>query len=212
MISLLSKKREDSKTSEELKEEGNIPAVLYGSKIDNVSLSISLKDFESVLQKAGESTMIELEVDGKKFNVFIHDVQSNVITGKPMHVDFFQPSLTEEIELSVPLIFEGQSEAVNSLGGTLVKHLFEIEIKSLPQNAPAHIKVNIDKLKTFEDDIFVKDLEIPSNVKVVRNLDEVVATVSSVTKVEEELEKPIEEKVDEVEKIEKKQKEEPVEE
>ena len=212
MISLSSKKREDSKTSEELKAEGNIPAVLYGSKIDNISLSVSLKDFESVLQKAGESTMIELEVDGKKFNVFIHDVQSDVITGKPMHVDFFQPSLTEEIELSVPLIFEGQSEAVNSLGGTLVKHLFEIEIKSLPQNAPAHIKVSINKLKTFEDDIFVKDLEIPSNVKVLRDLDEIVATVSSVTKVEEELEKPIEEKVDEVEKIEKKQKEEPVEE
>jgi large subunit ribosomal protein L25 len=213
MISLLAKIREKSdKVLDKIRKEGDIPAVLYGSETKNTVLSISLKDFESIYQKAGESTMIELKVGDKKFSVFIHEIQYDVVTGKPIHVDFFQPSLTEEIQLNVPLVFEGESEAVNTLGGTLVKHLFELEVKSLPQNIPGQIKVNIDKLKTFEDEIFIKDLEIPANVKVLRDLNEIVATVSSVAKVEEELEKPIEEKVEDVEKVEKKKKEEEVEE
>ncbi|MBU0547095.1 MAG: 50S ribosomal protein L25 [Patescibacteria group bacterium] len=208
MISLSSKIREISgKGLEKLRNEGEIPAVLYGSETKNTSLSVSSKDFQKVYQDAGENTMIELGVNDKKFVVFIHQVQHDVVTGKPIHVDFFQPSLTEEIELNIPLVFEGESEAVDTLGGTLVKHLFELEVKSLPQNIPGEIKVDITKLKTLEDEIFVKDLKIPVNVKVIREPDEIIATISSVAEVEEELEKPLEEKVEDVEKIEKKQKE-----
>jgi large subunit ribosomal protein L25 len=209
MIPLSSEVRETlGKGLEKLRKGGEIPAVLYGSEVKNTALTINLKEFEKVYQEAGENTMIELRIGDKKFMVFIHQVQHDVITGKPIHVDFFQPSLTEEIQLNVPLVFEGESEAVNTLGGTLVKHLFELEVKSLPQNIPSQIKVSIDKLKTFEDEIFVKDLEIPADVKVLREPNEIVVTVSSIAKVEEELEKPIEEKVEDVEKVEKKQKEE----
>jgi len=209
MISLSSKIRETSgKGLEKLRKGGEIPAVLYGSGAKNTALTINLKEFEKIYQEAGENTMIELKIGDKKSMVFIHQVQHHVVTGKPIHVDFFQPSLTEEIQLNVPLVFEGESEAVNTLGGTLVKHLFELEVKSLPQNIPSQIKVNINKLKTFGDEIFVKDLDIPADVKVLREPNEIVATVSSIAKVEEELEKPIEEKVEDVEKVEKKQKEE----
>jgi len=105
------------------------------------------------------------------------------------------------------LVFEGESEAVNNLGGTLVKNLFEIEVKSLPQNIPSQIKVDIGKLNTLEDEIFVRDLIVPENVELLREPDEIVATISVPEKVEEELEKPIEEKVEEVERVEKKKEE-----
>ncbi len=212
MISLSVKIRETKgrgKGLDELRERNMVPAVLYGPKKENTLLSVGLKEFEKVYQEAGENTLIGLEIEGKDSaeTVLIHQVQSDPITGKPVHIDFFQPLLTEEIETEVPLVFEGESEAVNNLGGTLVKNLFEIEVKSLPQNIPSQIKVDIGKLNTLEDEIFVRDLIVPENVELLREPDEIVATISVPEKVEEELEKPIEEKVEEVEKVEKKKEE-----
>jgi large subunit ribosomal protein L25 len=199
MLTLLTKVRQAS----DVRKEGMIPAVLYGSQIESLSLKLDLKEFEKVYKEAGKNTLVELKIEGgnKEFLVLIYQVQFDVISGQPIHIDFFQPSLKEKTEAKVPLVFEGESLAVSDLDGTLVKNIFELEIKALPQDFPKEIKVNIDRLKTFDDEVLVKDLEIPENVEVLRKPDEVVATVSRPEKVEEELEKPIEEKVEEVEKV-----------
>jgi large subunit ribosomal protein L25 len=88
----------------------------------------------------------------------------------------------------------------------LVKNIHELEVKALPQNLPHEIKVNLEKLKTFEDNILVKDLEIPQGVKIMKGPEEIVVLVSQKVKVEEELSKPVEEKVEEVGKSEEKKK------
>ena len=90
------------------------------------------------------------------------------------------------------------------MGGTLIKEIQELEVKALPEKLPHEIKVNIENLKTFEDEILIKDLKLPEGVKIQREPDEIVAVVTPPEKVEEELEKPIEEKVEEVEKVEEK--------
>ena len=187
-----------------LRKKGKIPGILYGPKIKNLSLELDLKDFENVYLEAGESSLISLEAAGKKFLVLIHKVDFNVLSRKPIHVDFYQPNLDKEITVAIPLFFEGEAKAVKDLGGTLVKNIHELEVKALPQNLPHEIKVNIEKLATFEDNILVKDLVLPQEVKVLKNPDEIVALVSSPQKVEEELSKPIEEKVEEVAKVEEK--------
>lgn len=215
MLTIGAKIRQDlKKQTKELKEQGILPAVLYGPKIKNLILELDLKEFEKLYQSAGESTLISLEVSDdkgtkkEKFPVLIHDTQRDPLSGKLIHVDFYQPILTEEVEISVPLVFEGMSLAVKEAGGTLLKEIHEIKIKALPQNLPHDIKVNIEGLKTFEDEILVKDLTIPPDVKILREPNEIVAVVVPPAKVEEELEKPIEEKVEEVEKVEtKKEKE-----
>ncbi|GAI04247.1 unnamed protein product, partial [marine sediment metagenome] len=107
-----------------------------------------------------------------------------------------------------PLVFEGEAPALKDLGGTLVRNIHEVEVKALPQNLPHEIKVNIDKLKTFKDNILIKDLVIAKEVKIQRDSEEIVALVTEPEKVEEELEKPVEEKVEEVEKVEEKREEE----
>ena len=200
MLTLLAKIRQAS----DVRKENIVPAVLYGSEIESLSLKLDLKEFEKVYQEAGKNTLVELKIEGgnKEFLVLIYQVQFDVIGGHPIHIDFFQPSLKEKTEAKVPLVFEGESLAVSDLDGTLVKNIFELEIKALPQDFPKEIKVNIDRLKTFNDEVLVKDLEIPENIEVLKGLDEVIVMVSRPEKVEEELEKPIEEKVEEVEKVE----------
>ncbi len=208
MLSLSAKIRKDlGKKVKVLRQKGILPGVLYGPKIETRPLEIDLKEFEKIYKEAGESSLISLEVDKKKFLVLIHEVKLDPLTEKPTHVDFYQPRLEEEAEAMVPLVFEGEAPAVKDLGGTLVKNISEVEVKALPQNLPHEIKVNIDRLKTFEDSISIKDLIISKEVKILKEPKEVVVAVSPPEKVEEELEKPIEEKVEEVEKVEEKEKE-----
>ena len=202
MISLNAKIREISgKKVKKLREKGIVPAILYGPKIKNISLEVDSKAFDKVYREAGTSSLISLEVDKKKFMVLIHAVELDALSQRPVHVDFYQPRLDEEITANIPLVFEGEAPAVKELNGTFIRNIHEIEVRALPQNLPHEIKVNIDKLKTFEDNILVKDLIIPKEVRILKDPEETVAFVAEPEKIEEELEKPIEEKVEEVEKV-----------
>lgn len=216
MLTLAAKIRQDfGKKVKSLRKKGILPGVLYGPTRQKGGypkkaqpLELNEKQFEKVYKEAGESSLISLEVEGKRFPVLIHEIQLAPLTGKPIHVDFYQPALEEEVTVEVPLVFEGTSPAVKDLGGTLVKNISEIEVKAFLQNLPHEIKVNIENLKTFADNIKILDLKLPEGVKVQRSPEEIVAHVLAPVKVEEELVKPIEEKVEEVEKVEEKKKEE----
>jgi len=229
MLTLSAKIRKDlGKRAKSLRKKGILPGVLYGPKIKTATpLEINLKEFEKIYKDTGESSLISLEVDpltgsgqAKKFLVLIHELARHPLTEKPIHVDFYQPRLEEEIEARIPLIFEGETLAVKDLGGTLVKNISELIVKALPQNLPHEIKVNIEKLKTFGDSIKILDLKLPEGVKVQRSPEEIVAHVLAPGKVEEELVKPVETttppphppaslapKVEEVEKVEEKKEE-----
>jgi len=213
MIKLSAKiRRETGRKINAIKNAGKIPAVVYGPGVKNVLIEIDYKEFQKVFKEAGESSLISLRVEEEKEErpVLVHEIQKDSVSDSIIHIDFFQASLKEEVEANVPLVFEGVSLAVKDLGGTLVKHFSELEVKALPQNLPHEIKISIDELKTFEDHILVKDLILPEKVKVIAKADEIVVSVSRPAKVEEELAKPVEEKVEDVEKVEKEKKTEEV--
>lgn len=213
MISLLAKTREQlGKKTKSLKQQGQIPGVLYGPKVKNAVVQVDEKEFKKVFKEAGESSLIELSIEGQKEKkpVLVHRVQKDPISDKVIHIDFFQPALDEEVEVKIPLVFEGVAPAEKDLGGTLVKNMSEVEVKALPQNLPHEIKVAIDGLTTFEDHILVKDLIVPKDVKILKKPEEIVVSVSPPEKVEEELAKEIEEDVESVERVEKAKKTEEV--
>ena len=189
----------------ELRESGIVPAIIYGPKIKSIPLQVNLNDFEDVYNKVGETSLINLDIEGenKKFVVLIHDVETGPVDGKIIHVDFYQPNLEEKIEADIPIQFINESPAVKDLEGTLVKNIQEIPVKALPRDLPKEIEADISLLKNLNDELLVKDLNIPNNVEVLKDEKEIVAYVAPPENVEEELEKPIEEKVEEVEKVEK---------
>ena len=223
MLTLSSKIREViGKKTKNLRKKGILPAVLYGPKVKNLNLEVNLKDFEKILREVGESSLIKLQIAGlpagrqgdtkKEYSVLIHDIEREVIKGNPIHVDFYLPPATKEIVVKVPIIIEGEAKTCKELGGTLIKDIHEIEIKGLVQNLPKEIKVDISKLKTFADHILIGDLNLPQGVKTLKDSKEIVISVAPPEKIEEELAKPAEEKVEEVKVVEKEKKEEVVEE
>jgi len=199
MISLASQKRSKEEKTQGLRKEGWIPGVLYGPKTEGVLLKVAEKEFGKVYQEAGESSLIDLNVEGNPSPVLIREIQKEPLRGKTIHVDFYQPPLDRAIEVMVPLVFEGEALAVKDLGGTLSRNLQEVEVKALPQNLPHEIRVDTSSLATFVDKILVKDLTISADVEIVTDSEDTVAQVVPIEDVESELEKPVEEKVEEVE-------------
>ena len=151
MLTLLAKIRQISgKKTKTLRKKGILPAILYGPKIKSSSLEVDSKEFEKIYQEAGESSLVSLEVEGKKIPVLIHEIQRDPLTDKILHIDFYQASLKEKVEATIPLVFEGVAPVVKESGGTLVKNITEVEVKALPQNLPHKIEVKVNVLKTFE--------------------------------------------------------------
>lgn len=188
-----------------IRAEGLIPAVVYGPKFVNTSISMNYQDFVRLYNKHGETTLISLNIDGKATNVMIHDMELDPVTNKVVHVDFYAPEAGKKVHAAVPLNFIGESAAVRG-GANLVKVLHEIEVEALPENLPHSIDVDISKIATTDDVVTVGDLKLPTGVSTKLEADEVVA---SAVEVKEEVEvAPVDLTKIEVEKKGKKEEEE----
>ncbi len=161
-----------------LRKTGQLPAVLYGYNVENQAIEISEKDFAKAFKSAGETTLINLIVDGKSQPVLIHDVQHHYLNSRPIHVDFYAINMAEKIKVKVPLHFIGDAPAVKAMGGTLVRNLTEVEVECLPTNLPHAFEIDISSLETFENAIRVSDIKAGNNVTIMANLEEVVVTVA----------------------------------
>jgi len=162
-----------------VRNEGNIPGVIYGPKQEPISIALSKSVFEKVLKEAGESTVINLVGLGEEIEVLVHDVSFNGAKGGVEHVDFYALEKGKEITVHVPLEFVGEAPATKK-GGSLTKVLHEIEITCKPAALPQHIEVDVSSLDDFEKQIHVKDLVIPAGVTVLNDAEEVVALVQEV--------------------------------
>lgn len=163
-----------------------IPAEYYGRGVANKSLQIDYQTFRKLFRFAGTNTVIELNVDGKeKVNVLVHDLQRDPVSDLITHIDFVNVRMDEEIHTHIPLEFVGVSKAVKELGGILVHHLDEIEVKCLPKALVHNIEVSLDPLVDFHSFVRVKDIVLPPGITVLDNLEDVVVSASA-PRVEEE--------------------------
>ena len=202
MISLSAKKREVlGKKVEALREEGLIPAVLYGPGSDPIVLTVFKKEFDLAYKEAGESSLLSLVVGKDTTPVLIRDVQRHPLSGNLIHIDFYQPRLDVKIKIMVPLNFQGEAPAVKDFEGTLLQNMHEVEVSALPQELPSEITVDVSVLKTLEDRVLVENLQVDSKVEMIAEKDWIVAQVVPVENVEEELAKPVEDEAAAVEAV-----------
>jgi len=159
---------------------GSIPAILYGPELkENILLKINAGDFKKIYREAGETSLIDLESNGKKYPVLIYDYQNDPMTGEFIHVDFYSPNLKVEVEAEVPVELKGLAPAV-ALGGTLIHNLKILHVKALPSELPHKIEIDVSKLTTFEDFISVASVNLGDKVKIITNKDEIIASVVEV--------------------------------
>lgn len=190
-MKLIAEKREIlGKKVDSLRQQGLIPAELYGHGLENVHLTVLVKDFSRVFKEAGESTVVKLILGGKEFNVLINDFQKNPLTDEISHIDFYSVKMDEKITAKIPLKFINEPPAVKEKNGVLVKAMQEIEIEALPADLLHHIEVDLSNLSDIGMSIYVKDLKVNKEVKLLVNSETVVATITEMAK-EEVVAEPI---------------------
>lgn len=175
-----------------LRGKGQIPAVLYGKKMKTIPLLLDKREFLKLADRAGESTLINLEMSQKEpAKVLIRAIQKDPVSDDLLHVDLYKVDMAKEIQTEIPLEFVGASPAVEELEGNLITNKDAIKVSCLPDRLVPKIEVDVTSLKTFEDLIRVSDLTVPEGIKVLEEPDDIVAQVTP-PRSEEEL-KEIEE-------------------
>ncbi len=169
-----------------LRREGLLPAVLYGTGIEPISLELELFEASKVLSKMGSSTLVSLKVGRQTHQVLVREIQRDVIRRDIKHVDFLKVAMDVVIRASVPVELVGEALAVSELGGVLVSGLAVVEVEALPSDLPDRMVVDLELLVEIEDTITVSDLSFGEGVEVLTSMDEVLARV--IYQVEEEIE------------------------
>jgi large subunit ribosomal protein L25 len=171
-----------------LRRSGQIPAVLYGPKLEPVLLSVNIKDLENVL-KQGNAFQVILNLviqNGKKKTkaAMIRELQTHPVSGNFIHIDFYEIDMKRQIKVMVPVITTGQSVGVE-LGGMLNIVRREVELLCLPGDIPEAIEIDITDLD-IGDSIHIEDIPLGENVEIAADVNFTVVTVLS-PKVEEEV-------------------------
>ena len=187
-VVLEAEKRDVSQNLNVLRNSGKVPAVFYGKKEEPIAISVDSKKFMSIVEKEGANVIVELKFKDFSKPAIIKELQRHILTQAPNHIDFQSISLTEKIEIAVPIHVEGVADGVKNAGGTLEHVMREIKVKCLPTDMPSKISVDVTALKVG-DDITVEQLPKLNGVEYIHDSKAVVVTVIAQS-VEEE--KPVE--------------------
>lgn len=183
------------KKVKKLRQKGMLPAVLYGGDMPSQAITVIYKDFEKAYREAGESTLLELRMDGKPHTVLIYGITHDPLKGIPVHADFYAVRLDKTIRTRVLFEFKGESPAVKNEGGILIKVRQEVEVEALPQDLPHEITVDISALEAIGSRISLADIPVPKGVKILAEKEDVIVLVEAPRSEEElaEIERPPEE-------------------
>lgn len=170
-----------------LRREGKLPGVLYGHNFEATPIIMDLRQASKVLHAATGSSIVTIDLDGKEHAVIVREKQRNFIRGTLLHVDFLVISLTEKLRAHVSIELTGISSAVKDLNGLVVTGIDSLEVECFPQYLPEKILVDISSLVKIGDGLFVRDLQLDSNITILSHSDEQLVHITA-QKAEEEAE------------------------
>ena len=174
-----------------LRNQGLLPANIYGKKIKSEAVQVVNADFLKAYEEAGETVLIELRLNGDsnqavKKMVLIHNVQVDPVSDSPVHADFLQVNLKEKVTASVPIEVVGESPAEKVGKGTAVQQIDEVEVEALPTDLPEKFVVDISGLTEVDQAILIKDLNVDTKkVDVKLDREQIVVKVEELRKEEE---------------------------
>lgn len=164
-----------------LRRQGRVPAVLYGPKTENILLSVNPKDVEQILKKVSSgSAVLNLVIENGKAvtkSVMIKELQAHPVSGKFLHIDFYEIDMERKINVSVPVVVKGQSKGVE-LGGLLQIIRREIEVYCLPNEIPHSIEIDVTDLD-IGDSVHVDEIKLEGDVELAGDVNFTVVTVVS---------------------------------
>ena len=171
-----------------LRRQGVTPAHVFGHGIESLALQCDTTELKSIIAHAGETRLISLNIkgDNQPRNVFIREIQRDVISRQLLHIDFYQVKMGEKMEVEVPIVLVGEAPAMKGKGRMISHGITELSIECLPDKVPPQIEVDISILEEIEQAIQVKDIILDPDITVQADPEQLVVKITEVLVIEEE--------------------------
>jgi large subunit ribosomal protein L25 len=174
------------KKVKKIRKEGLIPSTIYSKGAESISIQFNFKEFSKIFAEAGESGLVELSLDNKKYPVLFKNPQYDPMDGFCLHIDCHKVNLKEKIKAAIVIELIGESEAIKA-GNILVSVTNEVEVEALPNDLPESFEVDISMLTETDQMITVADLTIDkTKVEMLTPNDTVIAKAEA-PRIEEEI-------------------------
>lgn len=164
------------KAAKLIRASGSIPAVMYDEEGKATSLTVDAVQFNKVWRNITATTLVTLDVEGKKYDAFIRDTEYNIISDAVLHADFFVVTNTKPLVRKFKIQYQGTPAGVLK-GGFMVKHVPEVKVKALPKDMPARVVVDVSAVN-IGDVLRVKDLQLGENVSILTPLESSLVSVA----------------------------------
>ena len=155
-ISVKSRENVGKSNTRALRNQGNVPCVLYGGE-KQVCFYAHENDFRKLVYTP-DVFIVELNIDGETKRAIMQDIQFHPVTDKILHIDFLEVFNDKEVTVSIPVILNGLAIGVRN-GGNLMFRRRKIITRGLVENLPDAIEINIEDIKIGQF-IYIKDIEV----------------------------------------------------
>ncbi|MCR5290627.1 MAG: 50S ribosomal protein L25 [Treponema sp.] len=170
------RKETGKKAAKQLRATGRLPAVMYNSKGESTMLDIDEVEFNKVWRNITPTTVITLDVEGKKADALIKDTEYNIRDDKVLHADFFEPAADQQLTVRMKVQFQGTPAGVLK-GGFLVKRTPDVVIKAAAKDLPQKVIIDISGINIGEA-FCVKDLNLGKGVSVLTPAETMLMSVA----------------------------------
>lgn len=159
----------------------NIPAIIYGPKIDPMMLCLETSEFDKIIRDKGTSGLfLNLKIQGeeevKSKVVMLKDLQMDTFGIEYLHVDFHQIDMDTLVTVSVPIVPVGISKGVKDGGGMLQIIRRELEVVCKPADTPESIEIDVADLD-IGDAFHVEEIDLGEAVEIPHDVNFTVITI-----------------------------------
>ncbi|TAH35981.1 MAG: 50S ribosomal protein L25 [Planctomycetota bacterium] len=157
-----------------LRRAGQLPAVVYGEGAEPAAVSLNAHEFEALLRH--HERVFQLDIDGRREKVLLHEIQWDALGDRPRHVDFLRISHHATVEVKVEIEFIGHPKGL-AKGGEFVKQMTELLVSCAPEAIPNSLPLKVGDLDVGST-VKVSDLALPAGVKALAPADALVCAVN----------------------------------
>lgn len=145
-LEIVGYKRQELGTSsaKAIREDGNVPCVLYGANMEPVHFYSPYILFRDLIYTS-DIYKVKLNIEGDEYEALMQDASFHPVNDMILHVDFMKINEGRAVKAEIPIRLEGLSVGVQK-GGKLVSKLRKVKVKSLPSNLPEYVSVDITNL------------------------------------------------------------------
>ncbi len=191
------KRVETGKKVKSLRNQGKLPAVIYGHELGSIPLTLDEKETVHTISNVSGSTLLTIQLEGQEHAALVREIQRDYLKNEVLHIDFLAVSLKEKLRTQVSITLVGDAPVLDEFEALIVAGVTNIEVECLPQDLPETIDVDLSGLTEIGSAIYVKDISVPDNIEIITSPEELIAVASAVK--EEAAEEAEEELMAEVE-------------